>query len=224
MTIMLRNPAQILDGATMVESQDPTKKFTVPRSVALLVGQSPPLLPSEEEDDWYDLFNAMAEEIAPTNNLEWFAVNDIVDILWDTSRLRLWKHATLVIGRHRALETALLETQSSTIPRRHPSRIALAKQEAKEWRTKPEKRDVLQARLDEAGYDVDGLNAGAMMEALVPLAAIDRFLCSARGQLNATLKELGVQRKFAERARKAFDERIAIELKGSAVNQIETRQ
>jgi len=45
-----------------------------------------------------------------------------------------------------------------------------------------------------------------------------------RGQLNATLKELGVQRRFAERARKAFDERIPIELKGCAVKQIETRQ
>jgi hypothetical protein len=224
MRIVLRHPAQILEGATMAECQDPKKKFTVPKSVALLVGQSPPLLPDEEEDDWYDLFNAMTEEIAPTTHLEWFAVNDVVDILWDMSRLRLWKHATLVIGRHRALETALLQTQSSAMPRHLPSRITLAKQEAEQWRTNPERRAVLQARLNEAGYDIDGLNAGAMMEALVPLAAIDRFLCSARGQLNATLKELGVQRKFAERARKAFDERIAIELKGPHVKQIETRQ
>jgi hypothetical protein len=224
MTIALCNPAQILEGATMAESQDSPKKFTVPRSVALLVGQSPPLLRDEEEDDWYDLFNAMTEEIAPTTNLEWFAVGDIVDILWDTARLRLWKHAILVIGRHRALETALLQTQNSTLHSHHPSRIAMSKLEAEHWRTNPEKHDVLQARLDEAGYDVNGLNAGAMMEVLVPLAAIDRFLCSARGQLNATLKELGVQRKFAERARKAFDERIAIELKGPIVKQIETRQ
>jgi hypothetical protein len=133
------------------------------------------------------------EEMAPTIHLEWFALADTVDILWDMSRLRLWKHATLVIGRHRALETALLQTQSSAMPRHLPGRI-------------------------------DGLNAGATMEALVPLAAIDRFVCSARGQLNATLKELGVQRKFAERARKAFDERISIELKGCAVKRIETRQ
>jgi hypothetical protein len=223
MTIVLRTPAQILEGAVMAESQVP-KKFTVPKSVALLVGQSPPLLPDEEEDDWYDLFNAMTEEIAPTTHLEWFAVNDVVDILWDMSRMRLWKHAILVIGRHRALETALLETQNFTTPRHKLTRIALAKQEAEEWRTNPEKQAALEARLKRAGYDIDGLNAGAMMETLVPLAAIDRFLCSARGQLNATLKELGVQRKFAERARKAFDERIAIELKGSAVNQIETRQ
>src|SRR5258708_35615866 len=72
------------------------------------------------------------------------------------------------------------------------------------------KRAVLEARLAEAGYDADALNAGAFMEAQVPLATIDRFLCSARGQLNATLKEIGVRREFAERARKAFDERLKL--------------
>jgi hypothetical protein len=208
----------------MAESQDPPKKFTVPSSVALLVGQSPPLLPGEVEDDWYELFNAMTDEIAPTTTLDWFAVADAVDILWDMWRFRLWKNAMLVIGGHRALETALLNTQNSNLPSHHPSRIAVSKQAAEQWRTDPEKEAVLQARLNEAGYDVDGLNAAAMMEVLVPFAAIDRLLCSARGQLNATLKELGVRREIAERARKAFDGRIAIALKGPAVQQIETRQ
>jgi hypothetical protein len=207
----------------MAEAKDPVK-FEVPNAVALLVGQSPPLLPDEAEDDWYELFNGITQEIAPTTNLEWFAVADIVDILLDMSRLRVWKHAMLVIGRHRALETALLLTQDSNLASSHPYRIAQAKKEAAQWRADGEEREALQERLNEAGYDVDGLNAGALMEVLVPLAAIDRFLCSARGQLNATLKELGVQRKFAERARMVFDERIAIELQGPAVQQIETRQ
>jgi hypothetical protein len=62
------------------------------------------------------------------------------------------------------------------------------------------------------------------MEAQVALATIDRFLCSARGQLNATMREIGVRREFAERARKAFTERVAAELKAVEVKQIETRQ
>ena len=207
----------------MAEAKDPVK-FEVPNAVALLVGQCPPLLPDEAEDDWYELFSGITEEIAPTTNLEWFAVADIVDILWDMSRLRVWKHAMLVIGRHRALETALLQTQGSDLSGSHPYRIAQVKKELAQWHADGDERAVLRERLNEAGYDVDGLNAGAMMEVLAPLAAIDRFLCSARGQLNATLKELGVQRKFAERARTVFDERIAIKLKGPAVKQLETRQ
>lgn len=208
----------------MTENDNPPKEIVIPKGLTLFVGVCPALLPDEEEADYYELFDLMTDEIAPTNNVEWFAVDTTVDLLWDMSRMRIWKHAMLLIGRHRALEKALLETQNSNLPSRHPSRIAVAKQEAEQWRTNPEKQAVLKARLDEAGYDVDGLNAGAMMEALVPLAAIDRFLCSARAQLNATLKELGVRREFAERARKAFNERVAAELKAPAVQQIETRQ
>jgi hypothetical protein len=132
-------------------------------------------------------------------------VDSVVDLFWDIGRLRLWKHAILVVSRQAALETALLRTLPNG-----PYRIKISREEALEWRTHPEKRAVLESRLAEAGYDADALNAGAFIEAQVPLATIDRFLCSARGQLNATLKEIGVCREFAERARKAFDERLKL--------------
>jgi hypothetical protein len=176
-------------------------------------------LPDELEEDYYQLFEMMADEIVPTTNLEWFAVDTIVDLLWDISRLRLWKNAILFVSRHAALETALLRTHPSTLPI-GPYRIKISREEAQEWRTKPEKRAALEARLAEAGYDADALNAGAFIEAQVPLATIDRFLCSARGQLNATLKEIGVRREFAERARKAFDERLKLTVEVSKPAQI----
>jgi hypothetical protein len=125
----------------------------------------------------------------------------------------------LVVSRQAALETALLRTHPSTLPN-GPYRIKISREEALEWRTNPKKRAVLEARLAEAGYDADALNAGAFIEAQVPLATIDRFLCSARGQLNATLKEIGVRREFAERARKAFDERLKLTVEVSKPAQI----
>jgi len=206
----------------MTENDKPTTKDIIPNALSLFVGVCPPLLPDEEEDDYNELFALMADEIAPTTGLEWFAVTDIVDMLWDMARLRLWKNAILVVSRRHALQKALLQTLPSKVP--DYLRVAMARQEAEEWRTNPEKRDVLEERLSEAGSDTEALNAGAMMEALRPLEAIDRFLCSARRQLNATLREIGVRREFAERARKAFDGRIVAELKAPAVQQIETRQ
>ena len=207
----------------MPESDSPEREIVVPPHLTPFVGVSPQMLEDELEEDYYQLFDMMADEIAPTTNLEWFAVDTVVDLLWDISRLRLWKNAILFVSRQAALETALLRTQHST----HPVglyRIKISREEALEWRTHPEKRAVLEARLAEAGYDADALNAGAFIEAQVPLATIDRFLCSARGQLNATLKEIGVRREFAERARKAFDERIMAGIKAPAVLQIETKQ
>jgi hypothetical protein len=206
----------------MTDTHNPAKEIMIPKGLSLFVGVCPPLLPDEEEEDYSELFAVMADEIAPTSNLEWFAVADIVDMLWDMARLRLWKNAILVVSRRHALQKALLQTLPSKVP--DYLRVAMARQEAEEWRTNPEKRDVLEERLSEAGYDTEALNAGAMMEALGPLEAIDRFLCSARRQLNATLREIGVRREFAERARKAFDGRIVAELKAPAVQQIETRQ
>jgi hypothetical protein len=138
-------------------------------------------------------------------------------------RLRLWKNAILVVSRQAAVETALLRTLPYTVPD-GKYRIMLSREEAKAWRTDPEKRDVLEARLVEAGYNTEALNAGAFMEAQSALATIDRFLCSARGQLNATMKEIGVRREFAERARKAFNERVAAELSAVEVKQIEHKQ
>jgi len=210
----------------MTENHNPTtgKEIIIPNGLGLFVGVCPALLPDEEEGDYNELFQLMSDEIAPTTNLEWFAVADIVDMLWDMARLRLWKNAILVVSRRHALQTALLQTSPSYDPNHLRSSIAVARREAEEWRTNPEKSEVLEERLSAAGYDTDALNAGAMIEALGPLEAIDRFLCSARRQLNATLREIGVQREFAVRARKAFDGRIAAELKAPAVQQIETRQ
>ncbi len=94
------------------------------------------------------------------------------------------------------------------------------RKEAEEWRTDPAKREVLRKRLADYGYDEEALNAGALLEALVPLATIDRFLASARGQLKAMLKEVYVRREFIERARKALDERVQGLQRGTQQKQI----
>jgi hypothetical protein len=202
---------------------DSVEELVIPHHLTRFVGSIPPLLPNESEENYYKLFDMMADEIAPTTTLEWFAVDTIVDLLWDMMRLRIWKNAILVVSRQAALETALLRTHPSTVPD-GKYRTMLSREEAKAWRTDPKKRAVLEARLDEAGYDTDALNAGAFIEAQLPLATIDRFLCSARGQLNATMKEIGVRREFAERARKAFNERVAAAVEVVEVKQIENDQ
>ena len=208
----------------MSKTHNPGKEILIPHSIASFVGVCPRLLPGESEKNYYELFDTMTDEIAPTTNLEWFALADIVDLLWDIGRYRLWKNVILAVSRQGALETALLQTHPSIAPKNLPMRITISRQEAEEWRTKPEKRAVLEASFAERGYDADALNAGALMEALVPLATIDRFLCSARGQLNATLKEIGARREFAERARKAFNERVVAEVAAPARLQIEAKQ
>ena len=201
-----------------MSNSETEREIVIPPKLVRYVGISPALLPGEEEEDFFGLFDIMTDEIAPKTNIEWFALADVVDLLWDIGRLRLWKSAILVVSRREAEVMALTRTHPYYVPNARPPKISYVAQEAQQWRTNSAGREVLEARLARAGYDEDALNAGAMIEAQVPLATIDRFLSSARAQLNATLKEIGVRREFADRARKAFDERLklAVEVPKSA--------
>jgi len=192
-----------------VNNPNSDKDMEVPKDIAPFVAKCPPLLPGESEAQYYSLFDMMMEEIRP-DATEWLALADIVGLCWDVVRYRAWKGALLNIHRLYALERALRDTRLSRGAGlgEAPVLIGIARKEAEEWRTDPEKRKVLEARLAEYGYDEVALNAGALLEALVPIAAIERFLASARSQLNGMLKELCMRREFADRARKALNERL----------------
>lgn len=194
-----------------MKNSHPGKDMEVPKSIQPFVAKCPPLLPGESETQYYALFDLLMDELRPDTTTEWLALADITSMCWDIGRYRAWKGAILNIYRRSALESALRET--------HPSRgqgfdvplvFNIARKEAEAWETDPAKRQDLDVRLVRRGYDEVGLNAGALLEGMEPLAKIERFLSSARGQLNAMLKEVLVRREFAARARKALDERLKV--------------
>src|SRR5674476_6549 len=196
----------------MNKDKPPPRGFEslLPEALAPFIGICPRLLPGEVEDDFYKLFDIMTAEIDPTTRIEWFAVADSVDLLWDIQRYRVWKAEILSLGRQDAFNTALARTQPHFVPGAPEPKVSLAVHEAQQARKDPALRAALEARMAKVGYGDDTLNAMAFLEVQAPLAAIERFLSNARGQLNATLKEIGVRREFADRARKAFDEQLKL--------------
>jgi hypothetical protein len=192
----------------MTKKYNPAGDLEVPKAIARFI-KCPRLLPTEDEMHYWEGFDALMEDVVPATNSEWFALNDMAGLLWDIQRQTAWKNAILTLYRRSALETALRDThRARPVVGDAPAVIHMARQEAEEWRTDPEKRKALDARLAEGGYDEDTLNAVAFLEAMEPLSKIERFLSSARGQLNALLREVHGRREFAERARKAFEERL----------------
>jgi hypothetical protein len=51
---------------------DSLEELVIPHHLTRFVGSIPPLLPNESEENYYKLFDMMADEIAPTTTLEWF--------------------------------------------------------------------------------------------------------------------------------------------------------
>jgi hypothetical protein len=201
------------------------KRPNIPDQMVAFVGKCPRLLPGESEEKYFELFALMEIEIDPEQATEWLVLADIVGLFWDIGRYRAWKGAILNVYRASAIQTALREThRSHAVVGDIPLLYKMARTEAEEWRTDPTKRKVLDARLAEHGYDEEALNATALLEALAPLATIERFLSSARSQLNAMLKEICVRREFADRARKALREQLQAATSVTPPKQIDTRQ
>jgi hypothetical protein len=184
------------------------KDWKVPREMMPFVAKCPRLLPGESEDNYRALFVMMVDEIAPQTASEYLVMADIVRLFWDIGRYSNWKDVILNLHRRHAIETALRATNRHAVVSDVPAVSGMESEEAEEWRTDPAKRELLSKRLADYGYDEEALNAGALLEALVPLATIDRFLASARGQLNAMMKEVYVRREFVERASKALQQNI----------------
>jgi hypothetical protein len=173
--------------------------WDVPRDMAPFVAKCPRLLPGESEEDYHALFHMMILEIEPQTAVEWLVVADITGLCWEIYRYRGWKGAILNTYRTQAIETALRAAHDPGAIVGVPTVADRARKEAEEWCTDPVKREAINARLAKHGYDEEALNAGAMLEAIEPLAKMERFLASARGQLNVMLKEIHVRRRLVER-------------------------
>jgi hypothetical protein len=90
-----------------------------------------------------------------------------------------------------------------------PAVYAGARVDAEKWHNDGNQKVQLNMRLKAHGYDAHGINAEAFGRGLSSLSAIERFLASARNQVNVLLREIGFRREFARRARKALEERLA---------------
>jgi hypothetical protein len=187
--------------------------FEVPEHLAPFIMARPRLLPGESEEEYFQLMGMMFEDLLPESNIEWLTSAELASLWWDIRRYGRWKNAALVIHRRNAVETAFLRTDPARIcaGQSAPLRV-LSKHNAEKWLDDPVQHKGLDQQLKQSGYDDDAINAGTLMEGLMTLTTIDRFLASARAQMNATLREVFVRREFAVRARKSFDKVIDAEV------------
>ena len=207
------------------EFQEFVKGAEVPNEIVSFVRDSVLVLPGETEEEFLEMMSMMVIDIDPEKNIEWLCVIDLASLWWEIQRYRDWKIAIIYANRAAALADALYKSDSNYLllgPQ--PAIQAQAKADAEKWHSDPGRRYELNVRLKEHGYNAQGINAHAFIEGLLPLATIERFLASARSQVNVLLREINVRREFARRAREAFEKRLAAETTEQAETTDEVKQ
>jgi hypothetical protein len=200
------------------------KDHEFPDVIMPLVKAHPRLLPGETKDEYYKLFDIMALEILPNDDIEWLAVIDLTHLQWDIQRLRRWKNAIIASNRAAALETALCKTHDGAAMVGAMTMIrAESKLHAQAMSINPNAHRDVRGKLESHGYDADAINAGAFVHSIVPLTTIEKFLSSARHQVLVTLREIAIRREFARRAAEAGKRLMAEKELTQEVKKIEAK-
>ena len=188
----------------------------VPAEIRDMLGE-PPLLATEDPNQYDALLTELAREVRPSDFIEWLWVKDIADLTWDIFRYRRIK-ASYVDGRFRSalvqqLNLALQRDKRAAHPDRRLSfdldRIRdeankLANDFIANANTK-EKRDKW---LKAHGVNAESITATSFDAAVDELEAIERMLASVEYRRNNALHEIERRRNALGRALRQTSDRI----------------
>jgi hypothetical protein len=194
------------------------KTKSVSRAVAptrLSMFGPPPLLEGESAADYDELLARVSGAVKPEDILEEIWVRDVIDLAWETFRLRRLKVNLLAANAHKGLKD-VLETQVDW------NRAA---ELARGWSRRD--RDVIKEvdkLLASAGLTMDAVMAQTMSLKMDDIERIDRMLMGAEARRNAILREIDRHRaSVAQMLRKATDEVVTAQFERVEAKQITDR-
>jgi hypothetical protein len=176
------------------DPQDLTKLANVPQRAGRLTLYGPPPLIEGEDGAVYDeLLARISGAVKPSDILEEIWVRDIIDLVWDTLRLRRLKASLINAAAAAGLErvqrsfrhqgSAQHEPPSSL----QPSPVAEVASESTSRDRAAIRRDQL---LASAGLTMDEVMAQALSIKIDDVERIDRMIMTAEARRNAALREL----------------------------------
>ena len=170
-------------------------------SVTFALLGAPPLISSEDTAGYDELLARICATLRPSDSLEEFWIRDLVDLVWDTFRLRRTK-ATMLSYRAAQEVRALLIN--------HPDGPKMAQM----WAAGDEAavKEVEQA-LRSVGSSGEHAISVAMCSSMQEVERLDRMLVSAEARRSAALRELDYHRgPFVQEVRRAIAQAEASEV------------
>lgn len=142
----------------------------------------PPLIDGEDPKAYKGLYDHVVQAITPDGPLEEIWVRDIVDLLWETLRLRRLKMDLMASAAHEGLDKLLQPLIDNWLDR---------KVLVQGWaaRDRESVREV-NALLKQAGFDERAIRAQTLAAKLDTFERIDRLIMQTEARRNAALREI----------------------------------
>jgi hypothetical protein len=166
----------------------------------------PLLLPGESLRDFKFMRNMIVEEVRPESFVEWLWTFDLVELSWEITRYRRLKVRVLDAHRAAAVEALLVLVDGEGMPAEAiPMVHTQARRARADWRADPKAAAEIGARLERGGLNQDSINTEAFVQAHELFLMLDQLMHSAQTRRMTLLREIGIRRQFAKRARRTVD-------------------
>jgi hypothetical protein len=171
----------------------------LPRDLGSLFAQRP-LIAGESEDEYDELLSRVTSAVAPADVIEAMWVKDIVDLMWESQRLRRLKASLLMVARKKAIDhlSELAEGRMGGMPTGFFSGFGSG--EPKKFVQSMEEAE---RKLMKNGLDMNSIMAQALSDRLGDVERIDRMIASADARRNKVLAEIDRRREALARRLRA---------------------
>jgi hypothetical protein len=166
---------------------------SVPLATLPLLG-APPLIKGEDARSYEELLARICATLRPSDSLEEIWIRDVVDLVWETFRLRRTKANLLTDSTEWEIGSTLHEEHAD------------AREMARGWAAgnKAAAKDVA-AALVSVGSSIEAVIARAMSAQIQDMERLDRLLVSAEARRSAALRELDCHRApLAQKLRRSI--------------------
>jgi hypothetical protein len=174
-------------------SESTSSGASQPLATLALLG-APPLIKGENARSYDALLARICDTLRPADNLEEIWIRDVVDLVWETFRLRRIKASLMTDGTCECIRLAL--DREPGYARVVAQKLAAGDAAAAEK---------VEAALVGAGVSMDTIIARAMLLKLETMERLDRMLVSAEARRSAALRELDCHRApLAQKLRRSI--------------------
>jgi len=156
-------------------------EIALPHSTRLALFGAPPLFDAENSDAYDDMLSRVSNTVNPSNIIEEIWVRDVVDLAWETLRLRRLKAHLIDANMHRGMKVVLeplcgyaqAEEISAGWARRNDSAVKEVKQ-----------------LLADAGLTMNEVIAETLAVKISDIERIDRLIMNAEARRNSVMREI----------------------------------